>query len=702
MSIQSRLADRVTVARRSRFVGRSSELALFQSALSAEELPFCLLFMHGPGGTGKTSLLREFDYICHEKQIPCTYLDAGNLDPSPDGFVAALGAASAPTGAFTVQGSSHQPLSQPSRQVLLVDSFESLEPLDGWLRGSFLPQLPQDTLIVLASIDPPSADWRADPDWQSLIKIVPLRNLAPDESRSYLTRRGVPEEQQGLVMDFTHGHPLALSLVADLFDQQAGIRFQPEAEPEIVRTLLRQLLRKVPDGVHRAAVEATATVRVTTEPLLAAVLGIPDALDLFEWLRGLSFIESSPHGIYPHDLAREALAAELRWRNPDCYAEFRRRARDYYRDRLTHVSGHDQQRVLFDYIYLDVDNPAVRSFLQWQEGAGSAPDSPREDDGPALREMVAQHEGEESARILERWLQRQPGGFLVFRDATGQPAGFLAAVALHEAERDDILADPAAQAAWEWLQAHVPLRPGEGATLFRFWMARDSYQRVSALQNLILINMVRHLLNTPGLAFTFLPCADPEQLAPLLDYADQRRLPEADFLLGNRRYSMRGHDWRVVPLAAWLEQLDSEGGGSFSSPASPRAAGLAVVLSRPDFESAVRHALRDFSQPESLRGSPLLRSRMIGNRVPAGSSVTARVTALQELIQEASRSLGDSPRLSKYHDAVHHTYLHPAPSQERAAELLGVPFSTFRRHLKAGVAMVTDHLWQLEIGAEDR
>ena len=34
--------------------------------------------------------------------------------------------------------------------------------------------------------------------------------------------------------------------------------------------------------------------------------------ELFEWLRNLSFIESGPLGLFPHDLAREALVADLR------------------------------------------------------------------------------------------------------------------------------------------------------------------------------------------------------------------------------------------------------------------------------------------------------------------------------------------------------------------------------------------------------
>ena len=60
------------------------------------------------------------------------------------------------------------------------------------------------------------------------------------------------------------------------------------------------------------------------------MLDTADAHELFEWLRELSFVETGPSGLFPHDLAREALAAELRWRNPDWYAELHRRARGYY------------------------------------------------------------------------------------------------------------------------------------------------------------------------------------------------------------------------------------------------------------------------------------------------------------------------------------------------------------------------------------
>ncbi|HEY5574249.1 MAG TPA: hypothetical protein VIK64_14605, partial [Anaerolineales bacterium] len=57
-----------------------------------------------------------------------------------------------------------------------------------------------------------------------------------------------------------------------------------------------------------------------------------------------------------------------------------------------------------------------------------------------------------------------------------------------------------------------------------------------------------------------------------------------------------------------------------------------------------------------------------------------------------------SPRSEKYYRALERTYFHPAPTQEAAAELLDLPFSTYRRHLKAGIEHVIDALWQQEIG----
>jgi hypothetical protein len=698
--MNSQLSGRLRTARRFQFVGREMERAMLDAALAQAELPFYVVYIFGPGGVGKTTLLREFIHICQQRQTPVIYIDGRNVEASPESFLDAQRRAMN----VTEETSLFEAIAtHPGYEVILIDTYELLAPLDDWLREVFLPQLPDNALIVLAGRRAPSAAWRADPGWQTLIRVLPLRNLSPNESQVYLEQRSIPADQHETVLNFTHGHPLALSLVAELFAQRRDIRFQPEEAPDIVKTLLEQFVQKVPGPAHRAALEICALVRLTNESLLADILQMPDVHELFEWLRDLSFIESGRNGLFPHDLAREALVADLKWRNPEWYVELHRRARTYYTSRLAQVSGRDQQRLLLDLIFLHRDSAMVRPFFEWQEGSVLLTDALDQSDIQTVQAMVKEHEGEESARLASYWIARQAEGMLVFRDSKGQVVGFLGMVALHQTTAEDREADPALRSTWNYLNNHAPLRPGESGTLFRFWMAKDTYQAVSPIQSLIFVTVVRHYLTTPGVAFTFFPCADPEFWEPIFAYGELARLPQTDFTVGGRRYGVYGHDWRVMPPVAWLNMLaEREIAMEGTTPTAPPVAEPVIVLSESEFASAVLDALRDFTRPDLLRGSPLLRSRLILDRVGMNSGENERVAGLRDQLQEAADGLQRSPREAKLYRALYHTYFQPAPTQERAAEVLDLPFSTFRRHLKAGITQVTDMLWQREIGGLEK
>ena len=66
----------------------------------------------------------------------------------------------------------------------------------------------------------------------------------------------------------------------------------------------------------------------------------------------------------------------------------------------------------------------------------------------------------------------------------------------------------------------------------------------------------------------------------------------------------------------------------------------------------------------------------------------------------AIATLGEHPRDEKRWRAVERTYVGPAATQERAAEALGMPFSTYRRHLTQGVEQVVAWLWDREVYGE--
>lgn len=696
------LSDRLNRARLGGFVGRTAEIELFRNAVTAVDPPFAALHVHGPGGVGKSTLLREFARLAAEHGVRPLLLDGSALEPTAEALQSALASVLAQQegGEPDEARSVFERLRHGGRRyVLMLDTCENLLAIDPWIREEFLPQLPDSTLVVMASRLRPQPPWRSDAGWQSLLRVLPLRNLSPDESRSYLTRRQIPADQHDAVVQFSHGHPLALSLIADAFTHRAESVFRPEEAPDLVKSLLERFVANLPGPEHRAALEASALVRITTEPLLGELLARPDAREIFEWLRGLSFIESNRDGLFPHALAREAITADLKWRNPERYVELHRRARDYYGRRLQETSGREQRHVLYEYVYLHRENPIVRPVFEWQNDSGLRMDPASPADAQPLGEMVARFEGPSSRALFEHWFSQQPGRFLVVRDSTATPAGFLATLRLDEASPAAIKQDPATQLAADHLAKSAPLRAGETATYIRFCMSRDHYQGISPVQSLLIVQVVQHYLTTPNLAFHFVPVTQPEFWAPAFTYADMHRLDSLDFELDGRRFGVFGHDWRRVPLLAWLALLaEREMGAATSAASLPEAKETLLVLSRDEFDTALRECVKSWTKPDAIRDSPLLRTRIVVERAGLEAGTKARVLALREQIKEIAAGMKNSPRDLKLLRAVHYTYFQPLETQEMVAARLSLPFSTYRRHLASGIGRIADLLWAREVG----
>jgi hypothetical protein len=94
----------------------------------------------------------------------------------------------------------------------------------------------------------------------------------------------------------------------------------------------------------------------------------------------------------------------------------------------------------------------------------------------------------------------------------------------------------------------------------------------------------------------------------------------------------------------------------------------------------------------------LIRTRLLADQ----GGAHAKAEQLRTLLAEAANSLKDHPRDQKLHLALKHTFLEPAATQERAAELLGLPFNTYRYRLTQAIERVNGWLWSRELNGAPR
>ncbi|MCW7944396.1 hypothetical protein AAW14_20775 [Streptomyces hygroscopicus] len=678
-----RPADRFARARTRGFVGRRRETAAFTDLLAAGA--GAVVFVYGPGGIGKTTLLHHFADLGAEAGRSVTRLRADELGTAFGG----------------VEG-----LADTPRALVTVDGVDGSRASDRLLLEQLVGRIGEDAVLVLAGREAPPLVWRTDPAWLGLLHTMRLGPLPVDDGVELLRLRGVPDGDHERLLDFTHGHPLALALVADVRAQGGVDPLSPAASPEVVGVLLDALLDTVPTQMHRRALEACAQVLVTTEPLLAALLQVPDARGLFYWLRDLSVVEYNSRGIHPHDMIRELLDSELRWRHPEQRVELRRRASSYYEAVFSDGGTARQRAVLTDFAYLHRGNPLVGPLLTHVAADSSQAlyldmlsiGPAAEEDVPALLAMATQHEGPASARLLAAWWGHPAGAWHTVRGPEAEPVGFCTVLTLGTQPPDGAPADPAVEAACDFLRGSGTLRTQESALMVRSWMSRDDYQAVSPVQTLITLRLTHHYLTTDRPALTLLSFADPEFWTAGCAYADFTRLPEADFSVGGRHHGVFLHDWRRTPALTWLALLsERESAADPLRIPPPDPAGPPRIIEREEFAAGVREALRGFGRAGGMRDCALLGSRLVTARAGAEANPRDRAEALRQAIRDAAAVLAAAPHDRRAHRALHHTYIQPASTQQRAAELLDLPMTTYRRHLSAGIQRLTEELWQQEV-----
>ncbi|GAA4974611.1 ATP-binding protein [Kineococcus glutinatus] len=655
------LASRLAAARAEALVGRAAERSVLEAMLSGAADAPVVAYVHGPGGIGKSSLLRHAAHRAELAGRRAVRLDGRHLDAQPRRFERAAVPACHEPGA-----------------VLLVDSFEQSQPLEQWLRDAFLPRLADDAVVVLASRIAPDPEWFLDAGWAPLFAELAVRPLGVADSHALLAARGVADAQRDALVGFAGGSPLALSLAATVVaggSDDVGT-WSPTAD--VLTTLVDRLVGEVPSGAHRRALEVVAQARVTREPLLRTVLGEEVTASAFPWLRQLPYIEVTPEGLHPHDAVRATLAADLRWRDPERFADVHAEVSRAALQAVRTAGEDDAQSAVVDWLFLHRDQRGMGDVFDGQAHphVEDTPLSPQ--DVPDVLRMEAEAQGATSAEVAAHWLRRQPEAFRVYRHlGTSAPVAFMAIFQLEGPLAEDRAADPALDAIWEHVDAGGPLAPGEHVAVFRYCTQPGWREGPSPVMTLVTRRAFAHAVRATGRAATYSVVTDAERWGGFLtDWGLQ--------LVAQVPVGESVQHVYVQPGGGWVQGRVHAPVPAPREPVPPHV----EDLPREVFDEGVLEALRTWRVPREFATSVLLRSRL----VPSGSADP--VSDLRRAFVAALDALQVDPAGVRAHEALDATYLSASRTHKAAARRLGVPYGTYRRHLVQAKERLVAQLWK--------
>jgi hypothetical protein len=649
------LGDVIDDARRRTFVGRRRELRALHRAVRETNAPR-VLFVHGAGGLGKTTLLHEMQAVARDSGLSTTFVDGRDLDSTPAGFRDAIGSADA--------------------AVLLIDEYDHLRPIDTWLRTRFMPELPAERIVILAGRQPPALGWRTEPGFASLVATLALDHLDHVDSAELLTRAGVAGADQPNLLRLGRGHPLALALLADV--SRAGA---PPARigdvPDLVAALVDSLWTETLSDEHIAALATCTIAALTTEDLLRATVG-PAAPRMWAWLRDRPFVVSHPRGLAPHELTRDALDSEFERRIPDRYRELHQAIHNLMLDRIQTADGMDRRRLAEQLLYLHRRSPLTQSIQQLRASGDAVVVPAVAEEFDWIAQTVRRAYGPDSGDLARQWFAEMPDNLSVVRTddgVVGYAYHLFCPTGTDVEERDAVvtaIADHVARTG--------PTRPGETVNIVRFIGGLDGQRDPYA----VLAGSVTSIIEwwTRPLAWSFVVFTDVAFWAPFFDYLGFQPIGEVS--VGGLRHIIYGNDWRRFPVDAWMEmmQVREQEGGVGPPPVSLLRP---PPLDQTAFRDAVRVALHHLNRADRLTGSPLI-----------GSRLGTTAAEVRRTLIAAIDDLTDAPKGDRLRSVLDRTFVHAAASQEAAAEACGLPFSTYRRYLGRGVDLVTESLWLRE------
>lgn len=642
------LGDLIAERDRRRFVARGGELDFLERCLD-DRPPAKVVLVHGPGGIGKSTLLREFARRAEEVGWESHLVEGRELPPSPYALEAALA-----------------PARDSQNPLILIDTYERMTALESYLRRELLPELPSRSLVVIAGRLAPDAGWFQD-GWEEVAAELELTELDSAESLGLLRAHGVSDERAPEIIDWAEGSPLALAIAAEAALADDG--WHPDeggGGAEVLRSLIRRLVDTELHGQLVSGLAVAAIARVTTRELLREVLLDGDADEAYERLQALTFTEPVGEGLALHELVRKILHADFRKHDPDRERELRRRIADHLYAR----AQRGDSLIAIELAHL-VDNPTIKWGYGWEGSTDYRIDVVRPSDAEHAGEVLTNRGLEAWWKFSERFFAEAPERISVARDREDRFAGY--AISMSPQTAPDF--------AWEdpllgpWLtHARGCSHLGE-SVLWRDSIdsTGDPRGRVQAM--LGVAGILRS--GAPNPRFAYMP------INPAMSSA-------VSFARAMGAIHVAELDLTTPDVSIECHQIDYGPGGLIAT----QRAVIYQELGLPDPRGAdrrrvdpddVRAALRNFRVPHELASSPLAR----------GTSPEERVESVRAILRDAGeQAFGESENEKLLRRVLIRGYIDSESSHEQAAEELNLSRAAYFRRLRQASERVAEYLAQ--------
>lgn len=365
-----RVSDLLLERLRSLFVGREEQLDLLAKTVSSPE--WQLLNIYGPGGIGKTTLLRMFAQTIEPARR--IYLDGYSGFRSPDDFLSKIRGELSPyiqylpiTFSSDDLISSHDlpndldllneyAKSHPQGIVLIMDTFEQFGAIEVWLRDHFLSRLNDNVKVIIAGRYALTGDWQRGA-WNMLVYSVELKSLTHAEIVQYSKIRGIVNHDTiEAIVRFSKGVPLALSLACEIIIRNGNITFLNEVQQhQMIGHLARELTHDINDALLKQYIEAASVVWRFDQDLLQDIVQEEIPSDKFREFCSLPIVIHHEHGWSLHDSVRQWIFIDFRNRLPYKFQTYRKQALKVLRKReLEHPER--KAEYTFEKLFLSEDD----------------------------------------------------------------------------------------------------------------------------------------------------------------------------------------------------------------------------------------------------------------------------------------------------------------------------------------------------------